>query len=1156
MEFTGERYIPEQSNAELYDEHVLRYEFAKQFVKNKIVLDAACGEGYGSNLLASQAQYVYGIDLSAETIESAKSKYKNGNMEFICASIEQLPLEDDSIDTIVSFETIEHVSVAVQQNFFKEVKRVLKPDGMLVISTPNKAIYSDLYNYKNEFHVKEFYRDEFAKELRQHFSHVVMLEQSFEIVSMIYAEPLQVSEMQSHKLQNAKYVVGVCSDKEIDISQITGSSALAKSENYLKLKNRILQLQDEEEVRNKHIAHLDKEIEFCRTEVTRLNSHIENLSAWGQSLDSENTVLKDERKNNLSAIAELNTRIADKETEIAHLMNVITATMQSEEQLQQQIDAIETELNDKQSDVELLLESERQLQCQVQDIKIELNNKQGHIELLMESERQLQRQVQELQTELNNKQGHIELLLESDRKLEQIYQSTGWKALTKCYRVRDSLLPQGSKRRFVLKLAKNFIRKPGVYLHKLNWANIKKLRYYASTEGMDNLNNRLDAFDEKHNAAQTEPIEVQQVEVQEQYETMVFPKVDNPMVSIIIPVYNQFHYTYACLKSILENTQDVSYEVIIADDVSTDQTVNIKNIVKNITVIRNEQNLRFLLNCNNAAKYVRGKYIHFLNNDTQVQEKWLSSLVQMIESDEFIGMVGSKLVYPDGRLQEAGGILWRDGSAWNYGNGTDPSAPEYNYVKEADYISGASIMISKALWNQLGGFDEHFAPAYCEDSDLAFTVRKAGYKVMYQPLSVVVHFEGVSNGTDLDSGLKAYQIENSKKFYEKWKAVLEAEHYPNAKNVFTARDRSRDKKCVLIVDHYVPHFDKDAGSKTVYQYIKLFCQAGYNVKFIGDNFYRHEPYTTALEQLGVEVLVGNYYANHWKDWVKANAKYIDFAFLNRPHIAVNYIDFIRKNTNAKIVYYGHDLHFLREMREYELTGNEEVKHSSESWKQKELNLMRVADIAYYPSEVEVEEVHKIDAEIAVRAIPAYIYEVVDYCSYDGEKRKDLMFIGGFGHRPNVDAVLWFYQNIWPIVKQQSPDIKMHILGSNPPDEIKQLNQADFIIEGFVTEEKLEQFYQTCRISVVPLRYGAGIKGKVVEAMHYQMPIITTSIGAEGIDTTGEVLCIADDAETFVQKIIELYNNQSLLENYSKHALEYVNQHFTAEAARKILAMDF
>ena len=1128
MEFTGERYIPEQSNAELYDEHVLRYEFAKQFAKNKIVLDAACGEGYGSNLLASQAQYVYGIDLSVETIESAKSKYKNGNMEFICASIEQLPLEDHLIDTIVSFETIEHVSVAVQQNFFKEVKRVLKPDGMLVISTPNKAIYSDLYNYKNDFHVKEFYIDEFEKELRQHFSHVVMLEQSFEIVSMIYAEQVQMSEIQSQKLQNAKYVVGVCSDREIDISQMTGSSALAKSENYLKLRKRILQLQDEEESRNKHIAHLDKEIEFCRTEVTRLNIHIENLSAWGQSLDSENTVLKNERENNLSAIAELNTRIADKETEITHLMNIITAAKQSEEQLQQQIDAIKTELNDK----------------------------QGHIELLLESERKLQRQVQELQTDINNKQGHIELLLESDRKLEQIYQSTGWKVLTKCYGMRDSLFPQGSKRRFVLKLAKNFIKKPGVYLRKLNWANVKKLRYYAAAEGMDNLSNRLDAFDEKYTETQTELVEVQQVEVQKQYETLVFPKVENPIVSIIIPVYNQFHYTYACLKSILENTQDVSYEVIIADDVSTDKTMEIGDIIKNITVVRNEQNLRFLLNCNNAARYARGKYIHFLNNDTQVQEKWLSSLVQLIESDESIGMVGSKLVYPDGRLQEAGGILWRDGSAWNYGNGADPSAPEYNYVKEADYISGASIMISKKLWEQLGGFDEHFVPAYCEDSDLAFTVRKAGYKVMYQPLSVVVHCEGVSNGTDLDSGLKAYQVENSKKFYEKWKDVLEAEHYPNAENVFTARDKSREKKCVLIVDHYVPHFDKDAGSKTVYQYIKLFCQSGYNVKFIGDNFYRHEPYTTILEQLGVEVLVGNYYANHWKDWVKANAKHIDFVFLNRPHIAVNYIDFIRKNTNAKIMYYGMDLHFLREMREYELTGNQELKKSAEEWKKKELDIMRSVDVVYYLSEVEISIIHELDSTINANLLPIYIFEMIDKLNYNSTQRKDLMFIGGFVHRPNADAVLWFHDEIWPIVKGKNKNIKIFILGSNPPDEIKNLNSEDFIIKGFVSDEELDQIYSQIRLSVVPLRYGAGIKGKVVEAMQHQVPVITTTVGAEGLDVEGKVLCVEDEASLFANRIIELYDDAELLADYSKREVKFINDNFTIAAAKKILDEDF
>lgn len=164
--------------------------------------------------------------------------------------------------------------------------------------------------------------------------------------------------------------------------------------------------------------------------------------------------------------------------------------------------------------------------------------------------------------------------------------------------------------------------------------------------------------------------------------------------------------------------------------------------MQNITVAKTKTNVRFLRNCNNAAKLARGKYILFLNNDTQVLPNWLSSLVELIERKNDIGMVGSKLLYPDGTLQEAGGIIWGDGHAWNYGNGQSPNKSEFNYVKEVDYISGAAIMIRKSLWEEIGGFDELFNPAYCEDSDLAFEVRKHGYKLMYQPLSMVVHFEG------------------------------------------------------------------------------------------------------------------------------------------------------------------------------------------------------------------------------------------------------------------------------------------------------------------------------------------------------------------------------------------------------------------------------
>ena len=213
-----------------------------------------------------------------------------------------------------------------------------------------------------------------------------------------------------------------------------------------------------------------------------------------------------------------------------------------------------------------------------------------------------------------------------------------------------------------------------------------------------------------------------------------------------------------------------------------------------------------------------------------------------------------------------------------------PENSEFNYVKEVDYISGCSIMIRAQLWKQLGGFDERFAPAYCEDSDLAFQVRAAGYQVLYQPLSVVTHYEGVSNGTDVASGQKQYQIVNKKRLFEKWKNVLQKEHFKEGENVFRARERSAKKPCLLMVDHYVPTYDQDAGSRTVFEYLKLFVKIGYDVKFIPDNFNRSEPYTTTLQQMGIEVLYGPWYAQHWKEWVLENARQIEYVFLNRPHI--------------------------------------------------------------------------------------------------------------------------------------------------------------------------------------------------------------------------------------------------------------------------------
>lgn len=638
---------------------------------------------------------------------------------------------------------------------------------------------------------------------------------------------------------------------------------------------------------------------------------------------------------------------------------------------------------------------------------------------------------------------------------------------------------------------------------------------------------------------------------------IAFPKSKKPMVSIIIPVYNQSLYTVYCLRAIYLNTLNIDYEVIIADDLSYDGTRFINKYFENLKVVRNKENLRFLKNCNNAAKFASGKYILFLNNDTSVKEDWLKPLVDTLENNSDIGLVGSKLVFPNGKLQEAGGIIYNDGTAANYGKFDDSTKPQYNYLRDVDYISGASIMISKKLWNEIGGFDENFAPAYCEDSDLAFQVRNHNLRVVYQPLSVVTHYEGISNGTDVSCGLKKYQLENCDKLLNKWYKEISLLPSPDTKlSDISLRDRIYNKKTILVIDQYVPEFDKDAGSKTTFQYLKMFVKMGYNVKYLGDNFFNKEPYTTIVEQMGIEVLYGPWYANHIFEWLLDNKNNIDIVYANRPHITNKYIDFLKKMTNIKIIYYGHDLHYLREKREYELTGN--VRHLIESnkWKKMEYSIMSKADVVYYPSYIEKDEILKNDSKINVKAIHGYYFDKTNNNYEDNLNIRDgILFIGGFNHRPNVDAVLWFVKEVYPKILKNKK-IKLIIAGSNPPDSIKKLQSDSIIVKGYVSNEELAELYNTVKMTIAPLRFGAGIKGKVMEAAYYGVPMVTTSVGAEGLNNYEEFLTVCDDPTDMSEKIIKLYSDNKKLNILSKNASKYIDKYYSMQAAWDIIKNDF
>ncbi|OKP87115.1 glycosyl transferase family 2 [Paenibacillus sp. P3E] len=1095
MDFTGERFIPGETEKELEIEHVQRYELLQEFVKGKHVLDAACGEGYGSLLLSRNAASVQGLDISAESILNAQTKYGRGNLKFVTGSIDLLPFEDKSFDIVVSFETLEHVDEDTQLRFLQEIRRVLTTEGTLIISTPNKKFYSDIPKYCNPFHVKELYKDEFVQLLSRFYENVNIASQRFEVASVIDSDNNKDVELykglknSSLDVVNQKYMIAFCSN-------IVGNSMPIASvgvypQKYNEMISRVLTLQDEVEERNRHISVLDQELIFLRKEY----NYSEELKRKGELEANQIERLELEAK-------ELSLKLLFKENE--------------------------------------LKESEREKN------RLESDSKK------------LSSRLENLSIDLNNKTGHINLLLQQERELHNIYSSTGWRILSEYYKLRDFIIPQDSKRRVVSKLAFKTLRHPKLMFSKLNKSNVRKLKYYFETEDGNRLENRIDVFVDRHTESEQKDLDVQ-LYTPDQYNKLIFNFVVDPQVSIIIPVYNQWNYTYSCLASILQHTTGVSYEIIIADDMSTDETVNIAEYVENITVARDGVNRGFLLNCNNAAKLARGEYIFFLNNDTNVQTEWLSSLVELAESDQRIGMVGSKLVYPDGRLQEAGGIIWNDASGWNYGRLDDPEKPEYNYVKEVDYISGAAILVRSNIWRELGGFDERYVPAYFEDSDLAFEVRRLGYKVVLQPKSIVVHFEGVSHGTDTNSGIKSYQVKNKEKFLEKWSAVLTAEHFSNAEHVFWARDRSKGRNTIVVVDHYVPHYDKDAGGRCTSFYIKLFVSMGFHVIFIGDNYFKHEPYTTELQDIGVEVLYGDYYAKNISKWIKSNGAYIDYVYLNRPHISVKYMDIFKKSTSAKIIYFGHDLHYIREMRNYDLTKNPSLLKSSDEWKKTEFGLFSNADVIHVVGTYEQELLQKEFPGKPVRNIPLFPYE----SSYGDNKeilgfddRKDLLFVGGFNHTPNYDGIVWFLNEVFQLIKQQVPDMKLYIVGSNPPEDLKAKAADDIVVTGFVTDEELEKFYNVSKLVVVPLRYGAGVKGKVVEALYYQVPVVTTSIGAEGLEQAEGVMVIEDNSAAFAASVVNLYNNQEDWMKYFKASETYINQYFSVETARSIISYDF
>ena len=552
-----------------------------------------------------------------------------------------------------------------------------------------------------------------------------------------------------------------------------------------------------------------------------------------------------------------------------------------------------------------------------------------------------------------------------------------------------------------------------------------------------------------------------------------------------------------------------------------------------------------------AIHLSKAKYILFLKDNTKVYKNWLSPLIKLFEKDLKIGMIGSKIINSDGVLDDAGGIIWNNGQYLNFGKGSDGKFAEYNYVKEVDFISGTSIILRKNIFKIIGGFRENYLSLNYYIIDLAFKIRKYGYKVMYQPKSIIEYNLLLNNTKNISNNIE----ENDKKiFFENWKKDLKYQLEPG--NTFIAKDRCLNKNRILIIDEFIPIFDNDAGSRCSFSYINIFKELGFHVTFLPSDSIKREPYCTILQQNGIEVLYGKRYENKSLDnWFKDNLKYFKYFYLQRPLVSIKYINLIKNYSSNKIIYFAHDLHHVRLLRQYNVTHDENIYLESQHIKSIEMEIFSKVDVIYVVGGYEYNILKNQIQNKIVRNIPLYIYEnQYKNIEKNFSKREGLIFVGGM-HDTNIDAVKWFSKEVYPLILDKYPDMIWYI-ATNNIYEIKNIESKNIKILYKLSDEELHLYYQKARIAIAPLRFGAGVKGKVVEAAYNQIPMVTTSIGAEGLDKSIGSFVIANNSKNMAEIICRLYLDFPKLKKMSDSGKLLINKYFSKKLAKEILLKDF
>jgi GT2 family glycosyltransferase len=631
--------------------------------------------------------------------------------------------------------------------------------------------------------------------------------------------------------------------------------------------------------------------------------------------------------------------------------------------------------------------------------------------------------------------------------------------------------------------------------------------------------------------------------------SLALPQAAEPDVTIILVLHNQAELTFGCLSSIAECLGAQSgVEVVILDNASTDATGTLLARVTGARLVFSPENLHFLRGVNRAVREARGRNILLLNNDAQILPGTLEAALRALASARNIGAVGGRVILPDGTLQEAGSILWRDGTATGYGRGHLPSEPEFDFRRDVDYCSGVFLLTPREVFERLGGFDERYVPAYYEETDYCVRLHQTGLRVVFDPDVVVIHYE-FGSSADSEAAL-ALQRRNHGIFFERHAEWLAQRPVPG--QTLAGRSRPRGPR-VLVVDDRVPHVHLGSGYPRARDMLSEIAAAGAEVTLFPMVPHREtRAQVRGTLDIGIEVMLGHDNRT-LRDFLEERRGHYDGIVVCRPHNMRDFRSAIGRDRallgDAVLIYDAEAIFSFRKILQRRVAGHLVPEQTAQKMLADEIALVGEVDAVLTVSERE----KAVFEEHGVGSAHLLGYPIVlEPGTTPFAAREGFVFVGAMpgDESPNADSLRWFAAEVMPLLRREfGEELRLTVVGQCDAPSIRALDGK--MLDLFGPIDDLRPIFEQARVMVAPTRFAAGIPHKVHQAAAFGVPVVTTTLIAEQANwRDGHDLLAASDAKGFAEACTRLYRDEALWTQIRTNALDRCAADCSPEAFRR------